>query len=145
MVQAFVLVPRFSVLENIAVGTGSGFRLKLATARRRIEICARATASPSTSTPGSRISVGEQQWVEIVKALHLGARLLILDEPTAALAGGIQTPLRHDPASEPHGISVLLITHKMNEVMQSDRVSVLRRGRLVASMPTADTTHAALS
>ena len=44
-----------------------------------------------------------------------------------------------------HGISVLLITHKMNEVMQSDRVSVLRRGRLVASMPTADTTHAALS
>ena len=145
--QHFVLVPRFSVLENIAVGTGSGFRLKLATARRRIgELCARYGIALDLDARVADLSVGEQQWVEIVKALHLGARLLILDEPTAALTPEESKHLfgmiRHLSA---HGISVLLITHKMNEVMQSDRVSVLRRGRLVASMPTADTTQAALS
>ena len=145
--QHFVLVPRFSVLENIAVGTGSGFRLKLGTARRRIEeLCARYGITLDLDARVADLSVGEQQWVEIVKALYLGARLLILDEPTAALTPEESKRLfgmiRHLTA---HGISVLLITHKMNEVMQSDRVSVLRRGRLVATMPTADTTHAALT
>ena len=84
--------------------------------------------------------------MEIVKALYLGARLLILDEPTAVLTPEESKRLfgmiRHLKAN---GLSVVLITHKMNEVMQSDRVSVLRRGRLVATMRTAETTREALT
>jgi general nucleoside transport system ATP-binding protein len=145
--QHFVLVPRFSVLENITVGTGRGFRLKLAAARRRVEeLCARYGITLDPDAMVAELSVGEQQWVEIVKALYLGARLLILDEPTAVLTPEESKRLfgmiRHLTAN---GISVVLITHKMNEVMQSDRVSVLRRGRLVATMRTAETTREALT
>jgi ABC-type uncharacterized transport system ATPase subunit len=140
-------VPRFSVLENIAVGTGTGFRLKLGAARRRIEeLCVRYGIMLDPDARVADLSVGEQQWVEIVKALYLGAKLLILDEPTAALTPEESERLfgmiRHLTAND---ISVVLITHKMNEVMQCDRVSVLRRGRLVATMRTAETTRAALT
>jgi ABC-type uncharacterized transport system ATPase subunit len=145
--QHFVLVPRFSVLENVAVGTGSGFRLKIGAARRRIEeLCTRYGITLDPDARVGDLSVGEQQWVEIVKALYLGARLLILDEPTAVLTPEESKRLfgmiRHLTANS---IAVLLITHKMNEVMQSDRVSVLRRGRLVATIRTAETTREALT
>ncbi|MBA3518373.1 MAG: ABC transporter ATP-binding protein [Rhizobiales bacterium] len=141
--QHFVLAPRFTVLENITVGTGSGFRLKLAAARRRLkELCSRYRIALDPDAEVADLSVGEQQWVEIVKALYLGARVLILDEPTAVLtpdeSARLFSIIRELTAT---GISVVLITHKMNEVMQSDRVSVLRRGRLVATVRTAEVTR----
>ncbi len=141
--QHFVLVPSFTVLENIVVGTGTGVRLDLSAARRRIgELCERLRLDIDLDRRVAALSVGEKQWVEIVKSLYLGARLLILDEPTAVL-----TP----PESErlftlmgelkAGGISIILITHKMNEVMRADRVSVLRKGRLTATVAAAGTTR----
>ena len=145
--QHFVLVPSFTVLENIVVGTGFGLRLDLAQARRRIgELCTRLGLEINVDRKVSSLSVGEMQWVEIVKSLYLGARLLILDEPTAVL-----TPQESDRLFalmadlKASGISIILISHKMNEVMRSDRVSVLRKGRLVATLTAAETTRDAIS
>ena len=119
--QHFVLVPSFTVLENIVVGTGFGLRLDLAQARRRIgELCTRLGLDINVDRQVSSLSVGEMQWVEIVKSLYLGARLLILDEPTAVL-----TPQESDRLFalmadlKASGISIILISHKMNEVMRS--------------------------
>jgi ABC-type uncharacterized transport system ATPase subunit len=138
--QHFVLVPGFTVLENIAVGTGSGWRLDRAGARSRIRsICHSYGIALDPEIPVGELSIGGQQWVEIVKVLFTGARMLILDEPTAVLTPdesrrlfAVIERLKND------GIPVLLISHKMAEVMQSDRVSVLRKGRLVGTVRTAD-------
>lgn len=141
--QHFVLVPSFTVLENIAVGSGSGWRLDQAGVLARIRsICDAYAIELDPSQPIGELSVGEQQWVEIVKVLFTGARLLILDEPTAVLTPDeskklfsvIERLLADD-------ISVLLISHKMAEVMRSDAVSVLRKGRLVGTVRTAETTR----
>ncbi|HET6618675.1 MAG TPA: ABC transporter ATP-binding protein [Dongiaceae bacterium] len=141
--QHFVLVPTFSVLENIIVGTGAGLALNLAGARARVRaLCERHGLEIDLDATIEDLSVGEQQWVEIVKALHLGARILILDEPTAVL-----TPQESDrlfallSRMKADGLSIILISHKMNEVMRSDRVSVLRRGRLVGTVATQATTR----
>ncbi|HEX6119313.1 MAG TPA: ABC transporter ATP-binding protein [Dongiaceae bacterium] len=141
--QHFVLVPTFTVLENIVVGTGTGLPLDLAGARAQVRaLCARHGLEINLDAAVEDLSVGEQQWVEIVKALHLGARLLILDEPTAVL-----TPQESErlfallAQMKADGLSIILISHKMNEVMRSDRVSVLRRGRLVGTVATQSTTR----
>jgi general nucleoside transport system ATP-binding protein len=145
--QHFVLVPSFTVLENIVVGTGSGLRLDLAGARRRIgALCGKLGLDIDVERKVSSLSVGEMQWVEIVKSLYLGARLLILDEPTAVL-----TPQESNrlfaliDELKASGIAIILISHKMNEVMRSDRVSVLRKGRLMATVTTATTSRDALT
>jgi ABC-type uncharacterized transport system ATPase subunit len=141
--QHFVLAPSFTALENIVVGTGTGWRLDLAAARRHVgELCASHGIALDLDRPVSELAVGERQWVEIVKALRLGARSLILDEPTAVLtpdeADGLFVILRRMTAA---GLSVILITHKMGEVMWTDRVSVLRKGRLIDTIRTADTSR----
>lgn len=141
--QHFVLVPNFTVLENIVVGTGSGLRLDMRAARGRIlELSRGFGLDIAPDRLVADLSVGEKQWVEIVKALYLGARLLILDEPTAVL-----TPQESERLFAiigqltKAGIAVILISHKMNEVMRSDRVSVLRKGRLVGTVRTKDVTR----
>ncbi len=141
--QHFVLVPRFTVLENILVGTGSGWRIDLAEGRRRIRaLCERHGLEIQLDALTEDLSVGEQQWVEIIKALYLGARILILDEPTAVLtpqeSERLFILLRQMTSG---GLSVIFISHKMNEVLRSDHVSVLRRGRVVGSVRTAETTR----
>ena len=88
------------------------------------------------------MSVGEKQTVEIVKALYRGARVLILDEPTAVLTTQetrqLFQILREMRAN---GCAVILITHKLQEVMEiSDRVTILRKGASVASLPTGEAT-----
>ena len=138
--QHFVLVPTFTALENIVVGTGTGWRLDLAAARRRVsELCAGYGIALDLDRRVGELAVGERQWVEIIKALHLGARLLILDEPTAVLtpdeSAHLFAILRQMTVA---GLSVVLITHKMGEVMRTDRVSVLRKGRLVGTLRTAE-------
>jgi general nucleoside transport system ATP-binding protein len=146
--QHFILVPPFTVLENIVVGTGAGgtwLDLKAAAARVR-ELCRGYGLTLDLDAPVAALSVGEQQWVEILKALYLGARLLILDEPTAVLTPQESEVLfRILRVMTGRGLSVLLISHKLNEVMQGDRVTVLRRGRAVATLATADTSTIALA
>jgi len=146
--QHFVLVEAFTVLENIIVGTQeSGLRLRDQEARTKIrDICHRYEIDLNLDAYIWELAVGQQQWVEILKALYLGAELLILDEPTAVL-----TPQESDRLFDiirqmcAQHLSVILISHKLNEILQSDRVTVLRKGRVVGTIKTADTTPEALT
>jgi simple sugar transport system ATP-binding protein len=146
--QHFVLVEAFTVLENIIVGTQeSGLRLRDQEARKKIrDICNSYEIDLNLDAYIWELAVGQQQWVEILKALYLGAELLILDEPTAVL-----TPQESDRLFRiirqmcAQHLSVILISHKLNEILQSDRVTVLRKGQVVGTMTTADTTPEALT
>ena len=147
--QHFILVRPLSVIENIVVGTdATRFFLDLTNATNKLEqLCADYDVSIDLSAKIWQLSVGEQQWVEILKALFGGVKLLILDEPTAVL-----TPQEADKLfvilkkMKADGLSILFITHKLREVMEvSDRVTVLRRGEKVATVNTADVNHADLA
>lgn len=142
--QHFVLVPPLSVLENIVIGTQhGGLRLDMRTAGRKLaSLCAAYGLTLDPNAKISQLCVGEQQWVEILKALYVGVQLLILDEPTASL-----TPMEADKLfaiirkMRADGLSLVFITHKMNEVMEvSDRVTVMRKGKVVSTVNTAETT-----
>ena len=147
--QHFILVRPLSVIENIVVGTDAAqIFLDLTKATGKLEqLCADYDVSIDLSAKIWQLSVGEQQWVEILKALFGGVKLLILDEPTAVL-----TPQEADKLfvilkkMKEDGLSILFITHKLREVMEvSDRVTVLRRGEKVATVNTVDVTHADLA
>jgi simple sugar transport system ATP-binding protein len=146
--QHFVLVPTLSVLENIVVGTNSsGMLLDLSKAEKEVKrLCERYCVELDLGAKVWQLPVGQQQWVEILKALYVGARLLILDEPTAVL-----TPQESRALFDILGMmtrenmSVILISHKLNEVLQSDRVTILRRGKKVATVKTSETTREALT
>ena len=141
--QHFVLVPTFTVLENIMVGTSRGWRLGEGEARAKVEtICERHGIDLDLDRLVGDLAVGEQQWVEIVKALYLDARLLILDEPTATLTPDESARLfKMIRKMAVGGLAVLLISHKMNEVLQSDRVTVLRRGKRIGTVRTKETSR----
>ena len=142
--QHFALVPSQSVLENIIVGAdrGKGIFLDLKTARR--EVLALQKRFGLQIDPDARVwtlSVGEQQKLEILKALYRDVDILIMDEPTAVLAPSETAELFHTLRSlVGEGRSVVFISHKLNEVMQiSDRIVVLRNGQVVAERKTAET------
>lgn len=145
--QHFMLVPTLTVAENVMLGSERtrGIQLDLDRAIRDVEELSRSTGL--TVDPRrlvSDLSVGEAQRVEILKALFRGAKILILDEPTAVLSPGevdeLWGVLR---TMRGGGATVVLITHKLDEVMEiSDRITVMRRGRTVDRMPTAGTTPA---
>lgn len=146
--QHFLLVRRHTVAENIALGLPQEGLLRPA---RRVErrIVEFATRYGLTADPGARIwelSPSEHQRVEILKALIRGARILVLDEPTSVLApqevSGLFDVLRRMKGD---GHAVIFITHKLDEVGAiADRVTVLRRGRVVATVPAADVDRRAL-
>lgn len=146
--QHFVLVSNFTVLENIIVGSSDvGLLLRKADARRRVLALSKECGIDiDLDREIWQLSVGEQQWVEILKALYFGAELLILDEPTAVL-----TPQQSDQlfvildGMRKRGLSIILISHKLREVMQSDRVTILRKGKVVATVETSDTTAEAIT
>jgi simple sugar transport system ATP-binding protein len=142
--QHFMLVPTLTVLENLALGTDLAGRhlLRRSRARRALrEIADRYRISIDLDRKVADLSVGEQQRVEILKALVRGARALILDEPTAVLTPSEITDLSRtlrELAAEGHGI--IIVTHKLAEVMEiSDRVSVMRQGRMIGTWRTEDT------
>lgn len=141
--QHFVLVADFTVLENIIVGTHEqGWRLGLPEARARIEkLCAEYGIELELDAYVRDLAVGQQQWVEILKALYLEARVLILDEPTAVLTPAESERLFRiiDHMCE-LGLSIILISHKIVEVMRADRVTVLRKGKVVGTVRPADVT-----
>ncbi len=134
--QHFMLVPVFTVAENIVLGmeTMRGGRLDLASARARIrDLSTRYKLEIDPDAFVKDLSVGQQQRVEIIKALYRNARILILDEPTAVL-----TPQEADELFVvlrelvEQGVSIIFISHKLREVLAiADRVVVLRRGEVV--------------
>ncbi len=142
--QHFTLVPAHTVLENVIVGTATSRGPLLDAAPARARLRELTGAHGLEVDPDARVwqlAVGEQQRVEIVKALYRGARILILDEPTAVLTPleirGLFRALRSLTRA---GHAVVFISHKLREVMEvSDRVVVLRDGRVVATRQTAAT------
>ena len=141
--QHFLLIPQHTVVENVALGLKCNNQLfPLPEARRLIEDVGRRYGL--TVNPDSRIwqlSSGEQQRVEIVKALCRNVQILILDEPTSIL-----TPLEAETLFKAlqqmadDGKTVIFITHKLDEVMSiSDNVTVLRKGKHVATVKTSKT------
>ena len=148
--QHFMLVPSLTVAENVALGMKSsrGLRLDLDVVSQRIrELAERYNLRVNPSTPIWQLAVGEQQRVEIVRALYKGAALLVLDEPTAVLTPGEVDQLFHvlrNMASEGHAL--VFISHKLHEVLAiSGRVTVLRDGVYVDSIPTKQATKLKLA
>ena len=150
--QHFRLVPPFTVAENVILGDHRGEGRKLTVNPRRIErrVAELGERYRIAVDPRARIwqlSLGEQQRVEILKALYREARILILDEPTAVL-----TPQEADSLFETlrvmaaEGRTIVFISHKLNEVKAvSDRVTVLRAGKKVATVETKDATARSLA
>ncbi|MDA1287023.1 MAG: ABC transporter ATP-binding protein [Proteobacteria bacterium] len=141
--QHFVLVADFTVLENIIVGThDKGWKLGLSRARARVEaLCREYGIDLDLDAYVRDLAVGQQQWVEILKALYLEARVLILDEPTAVLTPAeSQRLFRIIGHMCELGLSIILISHKMVEVMQADRVTVLRKGKVVGTVRPSEVT-----
>jgi ABC-type uncharacterized transport system ATPase subunit len=142
--QHFKLVQNFSVLENIILGVEDGPMLNASLAKARKELERLARDYELDVDPDALIedlSVGHQQRVEILKALYRQAEILILDEPT-----GVLTPDEADHlfrilrGLKDQGKTVILITHKLREIMEAtDNVSVMRRGTMVATVKTAET------
>lgn len=147
--QHFILAQPMSVVENIVVGTPiRGIQTNLKQAAQKIsDLCAKYDLHLDPNAKIADLSVGQQQWVEILKALYLGARLLILDEPTAVLTPQESAKLFSIlKKMTGDGLSILLITHKLYEVLSvSDRVTVLRKGRLVSTVNTKDVDRDALA
>ena len=142
--QHFMLVGKFTVLENIVLGAEGGFVLNsgLAKARRELERLERdygLQVDPDALIDD--LPVGLQQRVEILKALYRGADVLILDEPTGVLTPNEAEHLfRILKQLKGQGKTIVLITHKLKEIMAvTDRVSVMRRGEMVATLETAAT------
>src|SRR3972149_3408259 len=143
--QHFMLVQSLTVAENVALGLPSsrGALTDLdRVSKRIIELADIYSLKIDPSAYIWQLSVGQQQRVEIIKALYRGAALLILDEPTAVL-----TPQEVDELFTimkqmvRDGHALIFISHKLHEVVEiSDRVTVLRDGRKIGTRPTAETT-----
>jgi ABC-type uncharacterized transport system ATPase subunit len=148
--QHFMLIPALSVVENVVLGTKNGRQglLNLDQAAKTLVSLAEQYNMPIDPWARvSRLTVGQQQRLEILKALYKGADLLILDEPTAVL-----TPQEVEElflmikklTEENH--TVIFISHKLNEIMAvSERVTVLRHGETIETMDTGDTDKHALA
>ncbi len=142
--QHFKLVQNFTVLENIILGVEDGALLRPSLSKARGVLKRLAAEYQLNVDPDEvveNLSVGHQQRVEILKALYRQADILILDEPT-----GVLTPAEADhlfrilKGLRDEGKTIILITHKLREIMEiTDNVSVMRRGEMVASVRTAQT------
>ena len=140
--QHFALAESLTVLENVVLGTRSLASPTLDLAAARAKLLSLMRDSGLDVPPDRRVSrlgVGDKQRLEILKVLYRGARILVLDEPTAVLTPqeveGLFVVLRRLVAN---GLSIIFISHKMNEVMAiADRIAVLRGGRKVADRTAA--------
>jgi len=150
--QHFRLVEPFTVAENVVLGDHRGegrtFRLRQRVIERRVaELSTRYGLAVDPRARIWQLSLGEQQRVEILKALYRDARILILDEPTAVLTpqeSEVLFATLREMAAE--GRTVVFISHKLHEVKAvSDRVTVLRGGHSIATVSTADATPRSLA
>ena len=148
--QHFSLAPNLTVLENVMTGTETLWSLRSQTGAARKKLMAIAERFGLKVDPDARLgdlSVGEQQRVEILKALYNDARILILDEPTAVLtqieAERLFATLKEMAAQ---GLSLIFISHKLDEVMATaDRIVVLRGGKVEAERRATETNKAELA
>ena len=149
--QHFMLIPVMTVAENIVLASEprqAGVLLDYDEARRRVrEIGDKSGFAIDPDARIEDISVGQQQRVEILKALYRGAEILILDEPTAVLtpqeASELFAILR---SLVDEGMSIIFISHKLNEVLEiADRITVLRRGKKIGTVPREGATEAGLA
>jgi simple sugar transport system ATP-binding protein len=149
--QHFMLIPVMTVAENIVLGNEpkrEGIILDESGAEERVRALSQQFGL--AVDPGalvSQITVGQQQRVEILKALYRGADVLILDEPTAVLtpqeAGELFSIIRSLQAD---GKSIIFISHKLNEVLEiADRITVLRRGKTIETVPREGATQESLA
>jgi len=144
--QHFSLVPSFSVYENVALGSEprAGIRFDREKAIRQIRGLSeqfRLRVDPLAQV--SRLPVGQQQRVEILKALYRDARILILDEPTAVLAPQeVEELFVAVRALAAQGRTVIFIAHKLPEVLEiSKRITVMRAGKTVGEVATSEVTE----
>ena len=142
--QHFMLIDTFTVLENLVLGAEAGPLLAGGLAAARAELGRLEREYGLKVDPDARVadlSVGEQQRVEILKVLFRGARILVLDEPSAVLTPQETDQLFRILATlKQRGVSVVLITHKLREIMAvTDKVYVMRQGQVVAERLTRDT------
>jgi general nucleoside transport system ATP-binding protein len=131
------LVPQLTVLENLMLGEGEGIRLNAPAARARLADLGGSIGldvDPSATT--GTLALGQQQQLEIIKALWRGSKVLILDEPTSMLTpAGVAELEQILERLKAQGLSVIFITHKLHEAVSiGDRVSVLSQGRLVGAI-----------
>jgi ABC-type uncharacterized transport system ATPase subunit len=148
--QHFMLIPVMTVTENIVLGVepNRGPLLNIDEARDRVrDISKRFGLAVNPDAKIESISVGQQQRVEILKALYRGADILILDEPTAVL-----TPQEADElfailkSLQAEGKSIIFISHKLHEVLEiADRITVLRRGKTIETVPREGATEESLA
>src|SRR3954466_4111237 len=148
--QHFMLIPVMTVAENIVLGIEprSALLLDESGAEQRVrELSEQFGLAVEPGALISDITVGQEQRVEILKALYRGADLLILDEPTAVL-----TPQEAEELFEiirslqADGKSIIFITHKLNEVLEiADRITVLRRGKTIETVPREGATEESLA
>lgn len=139
--QHFKLVDVMSAKENIVIGQSSGFFVHGKVLSKKIkELSDKYGLDIDPDKKVYDMSVGEKQTLEIMKVLYRGARILIMDEPTAVLTPQeISKLFRIIRNMKEQGCSIVIITHKLNEVMEiSDRVTVLRKGQSVGSVVTKD-------
>ncbi|HVD48934.1 MAG TPA: ABC transporter ATP-binding protein [Gaiellaceae bacterium] len=149
--QHFMLIPVMTVAENIVLANEPRKDLVLldydAAVERVRDISTRFGLAVDPDARIQNISVGQQQRVEILKALYRGAEILILDEPTAVLtpqeAGELFGIVR---SLQANGTSIIFISHKLNEVLEiADRISVLRRGKKIDTVPHEGATEEGLA
>ncbi len=143
--QHFILIEPLTVVENIVIGTEPmGLLPRLDQAEDKIKsLCEIYGIDLPLRAKIWQLSVGQQQWVEILKALYVGVELLILDEPTAVL-----TPQESErlfdvlQQMKEKDLSIIFITHKLKEVMKvSEKVTILRKGEKVDMVNTTDVTR----
>jgi len=148
--QHFRLVPTLSVEENVVLGLDEGIGpfLNLRKTRKKIgEISEEYGLPIDPQAKVWQLTVGQQQRVEIIKALYRDASILIMDEPTSVLApqevDQLFATLR---TLVDDGLTIIFITHKLDEVMEiSDQVTVLRQGKVVVTFPTSQTDKPSLA
>src|SRR5437588_610975 len=149
--QHFMLIPVMTVAENIVLGNEpvrDGVLLDERGAEERVrELSKQYGLAVDPAALIADITVGQQQRVEILKALYRGAEILILDEPTAVLTPQEATELFEIVRSlRADGKSIIFISHKLNEVLEiADRITVLRRGKKVETVPREGATLESLA
>ncbi len=148
--QHFTLADNLTVLDNVLLGTEplwQPFSRRSAACEKLLGVSRQFGLPVSPDALVGSLSVGERQRVEILKALYRGARILILDEPTAVLTPQESEALFATLAQMvAQGLSILFISHKLGEVLRvSHRVAVLRQGKLVAEAPAQGTTQGQLA
>jgi ribose transport system ATP-binding protein len=148
--QEFSLVPYLNAVENMFLArelhNAFGFTKRAAMRKRAAEIMAQLGIDIPLGVPVRNLSVAEQQFVEIAKALALNARILVLDEPTATLTPAeVEHLFRVMRSLREKGVSIIFISHHLEEIFEiCDRITVLRDGEYVGSCDVSDVDQAQL-